>query len=228
MASPNIDKEAIAKARIIAHMNKDHSDSLIRYLQHYTGFSLSAARNARLIDITFEDMTIASPTAYHVYTNTIRLNPPLSAWSEARARLVEMDGEARWALGCSDITVKKYIPPSGFMAVVVAVVVWTFATFSRRSNFLPGSYYYSAFFQHVPRFAKLCYMLQPFVLSTIPIHCAEAYYLAKYRLEKHTVPTFSSLWWKWMISDFVEGYGTLHRFDLHVEEERIKKEQQKH
>ena len=45
---------------------------------------------------------------------------------------------------------------------------------------------------------------------------------------KHTVPMFSQLWWKWFISDTIEGFPALQRFDAVVEEEKLKKESQKH
>lgn len=45
---------------------------------------------------------------------------------------------------------------------------------------------------------------------------------------KHTVPMFSQLWWKWFISDAIEGFPALLRFDAIVKEERLKKERQKH
>ena len=231
MAFPSsTDKDVAAQARIITHMNADHSDSLIRYLRHYHGLSSLAARNARLAAIALDSMTIStsslpfSPTTYQV-----KLDPPLSSWAEARARLAEMDGESCRGVGCSNVTVKRYAPPTGFMLFSFAYCAWLYVTFSTRSNFLPGSLYHSIVFQHMPGFARFCHSVQPFVFfSLFLIHLGEAVYLARTRMEKHTVPMFSRLWWTWFISDVIEGFTALLRFDAIVKEEKLKKERQKH
>ena len=227
MASPSADKDAAAKARIITHMNADHSDSLIRYLRHYRSVSSFSARNARLKSITLNGFTISCSTYPSQESHyTIPIEPPLNSWAEARARLVEMDREACKGLGCSNITVKKYAAPKGFMAVVFGACVWTFLTFSRRSNFLPGSPYYDLLLRYVPWF---CYSIQPFLITILlALHSAEAIHLAITRLNKHTVPMFGGLWWQWITSDLIEGVGALTRFDRIVEEERLRKERQKH
>ena len=224
------DKDAAAQARIIAHMNADHSDSLIRYLRHYHGLSSFAARKAQLTYISLKTMTISTslpPSSSNSYVVT--LDPPLYSWAEARARLAEMDGEACKGTGFSNTTVKRYAPPKGVMIINFAMCLGTYITFSTRSNFVPGSLYHWIFFRHLPGFAKFCSTIQPFILSfLLVVHLGEALYLAKMRLEKHTVPMFSQLWWKWILSDVVEGYPVLLRFDALVEEGRLKKEAQKH
>lgn len=230
MSSPSADGDAATKARIISHMNADHSDSLIRYLRHYRSVSSFSARNASLKGITLNDLTIScSSYPSQESDHTIPINPPLNSWADARARLAEMDGDACKGLGCSNITVKKYAPPKGFMAVVFGACVWTFLTFSRRSNFLPGSLYYDLLLKYVPWFASFCYKIQPLLITImLALHSAEAIHLAITRLNKYTVPMFSRLWWQWIISDFIEGIGALIRFDQVVEEERSRKERQKH
>ena len=230
MSSSLVDKDAAAQDRIIKHMNADHSDSLIRYVRYYKGLSSFSARNALLKNITLGTLEI-SCSAFPIKesSHTIAIDPPLNSWAEARARLVEMDGYACKGLGCSNITVKKYVRPKGFMAVVFGACLWTYLTFSRRSHFLPGSLYYNYFFSFVPGFAKFCYTIQPLLITLmVALHSAEVIHLAITRLEKHTVPIFSQLWWKWILSDSIEGLGALKRFDRIVDEERLKRERQKH
>ena len=224
------DKDAAAQARIITHMNADHSDSSIRYLRHYHGLSSLAARNARLTAITLDSITIsASLLPFSSAAYPIKLDPPLNSWAEARARLVEMDGESCRGLGCSNVTVKRYAPPTGFMLVNAAYMACIYVTFSRRSNFLPGSLYHSVLFKHIPGFARFCLTIQPFlIVFVLVVHFVEAIYLATTRMQKHTVPMFSQLWWKWFINDAIEGYPALLRFDAVVEEEKLRKERQKH
>ena len=230
MSSQSADKDAAAQSRIITHMNADHSDSIIRYVRHYNGLSSFSARNARLTNITFTNLSISSsPYPFMEVNHMISLDPPLNSWAEARARLVEMDGDACKGLCCSNITVKRYAPPKGIMAVVFGTCLWTYITFSRRSHFLPGSLYHDYFFKFVPGLAKFCYTIQPLLIALmVAIHLVEVVHLAITRLDKHTVPMLSQLWWKWILSDFVEGYGALQRIDQIVGEERLKKERQKH
>ncbi|MCJ1457588.1 hypothetical protein MMC28_007956 [Mycoblastus sanguinarius] len=219
-------KEAATKTRIITHMNSDHQDSLIRYLQHYAQLSSFSARNAHLANITFDSLTILSSrrTPY-----TIPIKPPMTAWSEARPRVVAMDAECVVGLGRSNVTVKRYKEPRGFMAVGFVASLLTYIAFSRRANFLAGSILYDSLLKYVPLFANFCWMVQPLVFYPMVIgHGFEATWMARRRLEKHTVPMLSMLWWKWVLGTFVEGVGSFKRFDEIVREEEVKKEKAKH
>ena len=62
----------------------------------------------------------------------------------------------------------------------------------------------------------------------VVIHGSEAVHMARTRLEKHSVPLFSKLWWKWVVSTFFEGVGNFIRFDGIVREEEEKKMKAKH
>jgi hypothetical protein len=70
--------------------------------------------------------------------------------------------------------------------------------------------------------------MQPIVISLmVSIHLVEVAVMATRRLKPHGVPTFSSLWWTWTVSTFIEGFGAFQRFDKIVQEEKAKKEQAK-
>ncbi|CAD6583435.1 MAG: hypothetical protein ASARMPRED_001319 [Alectoria sarmentosa] len=218
--------DAAAKQRIITHMNNEHQDSLIRYLKYYTQLSSFSARNAHLVDISFNDLTIlSSKGTYHA----IPIKPAMTSWSEARTRVVAMDGDAVIGLGASNITVKKYKPPRGWMTAVFVACALTYICFCRRTNFEPGSVFYDTLLRNVPSFAKFCRVIQPWLFWFMVVaHAAEASWMAKSRLEKHTVRMFSRVWWMWVLSCFVEGVGSSMRFDECVEEEKAKKEGMKH
>ena len=219
------DADAAAKQRILSHMNSEHQDSLQRYLEHYSDVSSFSGRNAKLTDITFNSMTILTSTG----SRTIPIDPPLTSWSQARERVVAMDAEATAGLHRSNVTVKKYKKPKGFWAVVFVASACTFVVFSRRSNFQPGSFLYDNVLKHAPAFAQWCYKIQPLVIyPMIAIHGVETFHMQKSRLEKHNVPFFSKLWWKWVLSTFVEGVGAFIRFDRIVKEEQEKQEKAKH
>ena len=219
-------EDAVMKQRIITHMNNDHQDSLIRYLEHFCGLSSLSARNAFVQDINFDTITIATSSGKgHV----IPIKPPIAAWSDIRPRVVAMDAEAIAGLGRSAITVKKYVKPYGFMLVVFVACILTFINFSRRSNFERGSLLYETILKYVPWFAKFCWNIQPLVIyPMVLLHGSEAIYMARGRLVKHNVPLASPLWMEWVMSTFIEGYGSFVRFDDAVKKEEKRRANAKH
>ncbi len=227
MASQS-EKDAAARTRIITHMNADHQDSISRYLQYYHCVSSFGSRNAVLSDIDFASMTILpSPNSERVYR--VAMSPPMTSWSEARPRVVEMDTEATAALGRSTVTVKEYVRPRGLMAVVWIVVFVTFLAFSRRANFRPGSWCYDGLLSYVPSFGNFCWRIQPLVFyPMVVLHAAEATYMERTRLQRHTVKVFGRVWWMWISSTFVEGIGAFLRFDEVVREEEQRKAKARH
>lgn len=220
------DKNAAAKHRIITHMNADHQDSLIRYLEYYAHLSPFAARNAKLKDITFDSMRIASRNNN---VHNVPIKPPMTSWAEARPRVVAMDAEAVQGLGRSNVTVKRYKAPRGWMTGIMVVCALTFLAFARRGNFVPGSLLYDGLLGYVPGFANFCWTVQPFVFyPMLAGHLAEALHMERSRLRKHTVRMFSRTWWMWEVSNFVEGLGAFVRFDEVVREEEEKRAKAKH
>src|SRR5205814_80761 len=67
--------QAAGKERIISHMNKDHQDSLMRYLQVYCHVSAADASSAQMSDITRTEMAITSNRIGYV----VPLEPPLES-----------------------------------------------------------------------------------------------------------------------------------------------------
>lgn len=140
-----------------------------------------------------------------------------------------MDAEAVAGLNRSNITVKRYAKPTGFTVLVLCMVILNLSVFPRRENFLPGSLVYDNILVYTPGFARFCLRMRPLVLFLIlSLHPAETLYMHTSRLRKHTVPTFSALWWKWIVSTLGEGYPAFVRFNRIVEEEERKKADAKH
>lgn len=140
-----------------------------------------------------------------------------------------MDAEAVAGLNRSNITVKKYAPPVGLMWLHLCLVIVVMSIFPRRENFLPGSLVYDNLLVYTPGFARFALQMRPLTLFLmLSLHPGEALYMHMSRLQKHTVPTFSVLWWKWFMSTFVEGYPAFIRFNRIVREEEIKKANAKH
>ena len=153
-----------------------------------------------------------------------------------------MANECVVGLGLSPYVVKTYTPPG---IVGVAVIVGVLAglwTFSARGNLAEGSFARVFVIPHFTSewmdgwmvdWANLnSYLLQnyhplaDFLMRTrlvgfvaiIVIHLAEGVYLQRTRLRKHQVETFSKIWWLWIMTGSVEGFGAFKRFDKEVEE----------
>ncbi|KAI9723236.1 MAG: hypothetical protein M1812_001118 [Candelaria pacifica] len=233
MSSSKSSNDGASQYRIMKHMNADHLDSLVRFLEHKHSLSSSSARTAHLIDMELGWMliTFRSPFFFPIFPTPllVEFEPPLQNYKEARERLVSMDKEAIRALGRDDITAKEYKRPRGFHAVVFAAVVITVAVFWTSRNFRPGSTIYDTFLYGYPNIAWFLRTVQPLIFWIIvTLHPIETLWMDRTRLRKHSVPRLSGLWWKWMLSTLVEGVGAFQRLDALVAKRRLDKERQKH
>ncbi|KAG9887851.1 hypothetical protein KCV05_g11370, partial [Aureobasidium melanogenum] len=220
--SDQASKDAAAKARVISHMNADHHDSVIRYLENYHHLPSYQAYNGKISDVSLE--YIAFECAGMKYRTP--LDPPMSSFREARERLVQMDKECIEALDRSDITIKEFIAPTGLYLVLFVIVSTTLVAFRTRTNFESGSFISAM----VPKsFARFCWTIQPFIwYGMLAIHGAETWYMARGRLRKHNINIRSRVWWLWTATTFIEGVGAYNRFDNMVHKKRAEKDKQKH
>ncbi|KAL8906187.1 MAG: hypothetical protein Q9171_006370 [Xanthocarpia ochracea] len=221
-------KEIAAEDRIITHMNANHQDSLIRYLRHTHRLSSFRARNAHLTSVSYSSLTIStSPTSTpNPHTYLIPFDPPMTSYTEARTRLASLDAAATSALNVSPLTLKKYIRPRGFQAAIFILVIIFFLLFPRRANFLPGAYVYdlvSSNWRYGESVMWFCFIIQPvYITLVLSIHIVEMIYMERSRLRKYNVPRFGGLWWAWIASTFVEGWGAFVRVDKLMREKEKK------
>lgn len=219
------DDDPAAPGRIIKHMNKDHQDSLVRYLEHFCHIPSSTAKTARLEEITFEHMIITSTGR----RNIVYFELPLQSWGESRERVVEMDQQAMEGLGKSDLIVTRYTRPRGFHLVVFVTCLAVYVCFATRRNFEPGALLYEGLLKPVPRFNAFCHAIQPYLIVFMHgIHATEAFFFERRKLAKHGVARFSRLWWTWMTSVYIEGAGAFLRVDALVKEQKELKASRKH
>jgi hypothetical protein len=182
----------------------------VRYAEHYANASRYTASNAKMEDISLDTITLSAGSR----TFFIPLDPPLKSFSEARERVVKMDQDCIEALGRDSITIKEYRAPRGFHAVIFATCFGTYILLSRQSNVLPGSLLYESTFKFIPQFAAFVLKVRLLVLyPMIALHAFEAFLMSR-KLERHSVPLFSKLWWAWCISSFIEGVGSFQRYDF--------------
>jgi hypothetical protein len=214
------------KSRIIIHMNADHAHSLVLYARHYNKLPLAFARTARLEDITPTHLTMSSSFGRLL----VPLDPPLASLAQSRERLVAMHAECLEALGVEDVEVTEYRRPNrtwqwGFMAGVVAVYV----SFPFGESMRPGSGGWGARLWsldgRVDWLGELAWFLKgKFLLPlVVAIHVVEAYVMATGRLRRYNVEVMGRVWWCWVVSVFLEGFGAFMRFDEVVADIREKR-----
>ena len=175
-----------------------------------------------MIDINLTEMALVCNDKKY----RIPFEPPMKSLSEARERLSEMDTECRQALGRSDITIKEYVPPTGWYAPMFLIIVATFLGYSQRWWFEQG--------QVVERvlgsgFAKFSWTIQPWLITGMLIlHVAEVVYFIPVHLKRHSVSMRIVLWWLWVATIFIEGQFGMKRWRDLVARKRYEKEKQKH
>jgi hypothetical protein len=209
---------AAMKSRIITHMNADHQLSLRLYLQHSCHIPSGGTVKASLEDITNEHMILISSFGRHI----VPLDPPMKSLMEGRERLVAMHQQCLKELDLSDIVVDEYqLPTTVFPWALSSLVILIALTFPFRESLRPesGSVIYDIWSLGglAPGLAQLSYTLAPAVLGFIYLaHGIESVYLARTRLRKHWVETFSKTWWLWIGDCALEGFGAIQRFDAVV------------
>ncbi|KAI1004945.1 hypothetical protein K3495_g3270 [Podosphaera aphanis] len=222
--------EDTTKARIMKHMNTDHAESLVLYLRHYSKLSPQTAHGAMIYEISVSSMNLRTPDSR---THTILFEPPMNSLADVRERMIEMDRTVRSALGISNIRLTRYLPPASPLHVsVFGVCLFTFVTFGmvRRGDVIvPGTFYHDHVLPWFPGGPEMfIWIAQKIALPTVAIHIAEAWYLDRTRLRKYGVERGTRLWWCWIVSCLIEGFGTFQRIDAELQRIRTKTEKSKH
>ncbi|KAK7755801.1 hypothetical protein SLS62_002086 [Diatrype stigma] len=224
--------EAATKARIIAHMNRDHATELSHYLRAFNGIPASAARDPQLTDLTLDSMTIRTSSSPSSSPHVVRIAPPMGSLADARARTVEMAQRARRQLGLSDVRVTAFARPdsaalAGFVgASVVVMSVCTLGLGLVR----PGSWAWRALDDAAlwGGAAGFRWLVKVVFAPLVAVHVVEAGWIARSRLARHGVEAGTALWWKWVAAQFLEGVPAMWRFDALVERQRKEMESAKH
>ncbi|KAB5586216.1 hypothetical protein GE09DRAFT_57479 [Coniochaeta sp. 2T2.1] len=213
-----------SKERTLSHMNKDHQHDLSAIMQHQLGVACSSPV---LTDISLSTLTITTTAAAanpsQPQPHIIPISPPMSSWSDRRARLVDLTLDARRALNLDakgqPLVVKTFLPPSGFGAVVFAGVVFYFSAFAAVKVGLvePGTQAWRAL--ELVRFPGGAEGFKKVVgrifWSVVAIHVGECWWLWRSRLSRYKVE--GAVWWAWMGRCFLEGFTSFGSFDEVVE-----------
>lgn len=218
------------KARIITHMNTQHTRELSHYLRHYAGLSARAASSSPAItDMSLAGMTITTGSGSGRSTYAVPFSPPLSSWADARPRVIAMDVAAREALGLSDVYITEYATPRGFDYVPFLGVVFYFVCATGLPWVVPGSLPWAVLetvFPGGPEWFR--WTVKTIFWPVMGIHIAEAVWVDQSRLQKHGVARWSWLWWAWTSGIFFEGVTAWGRLDRMIAEKTAEKEAKKH
>lgn len=220
-------KNATAKERIINHMNGDHADSLSYYLRHYAKLSERAARGATITDLSLSSMDFQTADGR---THIIPINPPMKTWADARTRTVDMDRESRAALGISHLRITEYLPPRSPLHIsVFSICLCTYVILATKHKMVKGTWVYDTvlpFFPGGPE--SFLWLANKVALPMVALHLGEAFWLDRSRLRKYGVAMGTGLWFKWIGSCFIEGFGCFQRFDGAVKRKEVEAEKAQH
>jgi hypothetical protein len=153
----------------------------------------------------------------------VPISPPLTTLSDARPRLIEMDTAALAALHRRPVRIATYIPPRNFHAVIFLTCLSTFLLLARGSSSAPDSVLAAG----MPVFAAFVARVRLWVLvPMVVVHAVEAGVMVR-RLGGLEVRVGGGVWWLWVGSAFVEGWGSFVRLGRLVEAEEGKGEKEK-
>ncbi|TVY34028.1 hypothetical protein LOCC1_G008649 [Lachnellula occidentalis] len=154
----------------------------------------------------------------------------MKTYAEARQKSVDMDRESRAALDISSIRLTSYQRPRSAMHIFIFGLCGMAITFfATRQWIVPGTWFYENALPWFPGgpewFHWACKVL---FAPTLAIHVFEATMLDRTRLRKYGVERGSGLWFKWIGSALVEGFGTFQRIDTMVKKEELEAEKAAH
>ncbi|MCJ1418772.1 hypothetical protein MMC32_005123 [Xylographa parallela] len=207
--------------RLLTHLTTTHPSTLARLLEHHA--SAYDAQSPHLTALTPTSLTIAytngSASSYILHSSkTIPLSPPLASLSppEVEARLLAMDAAAEAVIargGRSELVIKAYRAPRGWQlvaAVWVACVVGAYALETRGSELL-GLGERAGWWYRVG--------LGTAFWVLVVLHVGESVGVLLPMLWKYNVRVGTGVWWLWVGSHIVEGWGAIMRFRGIVREE---------
>lgn len=110
------------------------------------------------------------------------------------------------------VKITKYAPPTAPDAFVLVTLLGLYGLGASAPWITPGTEVWGLLNQHVPGGAeRVVWVARTVVPLIVGAHLLEAIVFDILRLQRHGVPRFSALWWKWEISTFLEGMAVWKR-----------------
>ncbi|KAH9819181.1 hypothetical protein DFH28DRAFT_957890 [Melampsora americana] len=214
-----LDAISQASSRYCSHMNHDHSDAVLYYVQVFGG--QPSARHATMLAINAQEMDFTFDTLYKQGVRLrIPFKPALQSTADVRPRLIGMMNEALDRLGLSRVPVDLIQAP----CIRVTVI-----------SLLVGLIYYVHFnsLENLPStlvFLKTGMLEKIVCVSTIylvPVcHAAEAMFMLRPKLRRYRVGFKNSTYW--YASCCLAGYFAISQFEQLVKEEVQRKTEKPH
>lgn len=141
-----------------------------------------------------------------------------------------MDREARNALNISDVVVTEYIPPTSPLHILVLLsLLYLMVSSACHSYIVPGTFYYDKVLRFFPGGPEWYLWVQKvLLLPVLGIHLVESLWMARSKMPKYGVRRWSGLWWKWVGSCALEGFGAHQRINALVRRTAMDMEKRKH
>lgn len=213
------------KARIMGHMNKDHSLSLFDYLNYYLHRDFDPDHpqsHVEMVDITNTSVTLkySHKDSPNEQVAIIPINPPMDSLRDARGALVDMAREAATARGFATHRISEFVAPWAsksalhdilvFATVLVAIVPpLRSAVFGSIGGLLGIPADGGPFFGGIVSFLEK-FPLLPAIITYVG-HTAEAFFILKPQVTKYRVPYPQRTYW--YLANFFEGFPALQRFN---------------
>lgn len=110
------------------------------------------------------------------------------------------------------VTITKYAPPKLADWIAISGILALYGSGVAAPWISPDTKIWDLLTQYFPggpaRFLWIASTIVPVLALT---HALESLLFDRFRMQKHGVPRWSALWWKWEISCFVEGIGAWKR-----------------
>ncbi|KAK0705086.1 hypothetical protein B0H67DRAFT_593127 [Lasiosphaeris hirsuta] len=227
---------ATAKARTIAHMNKDHTTDLAHILEHFNGVShFAAAANTRMVDIDLASITVVTGSEPNLATHVVPFDPPMAKWDDRRQRLIDMTMAARAALGVltsegegehgaghggagghGKVVVGGFYRPRGadWISFAGVSLYWVCLAAVQTGVAAEGTGLGAWLDWGFPYGAYgFRWIVEAILVPVLAIHLGEMFWLDRTRLSRYGVARGSAAWFLWLGSVFLEGVPAFTRFD---------------
>lgn len=207
------------KARIMNHMNKDHSLSLFDYLNAYCAMKIDPddpKSSVKMVDITNDHLTLeytwkGSPNTQKA---EIAINPPMTSLRDARTALVRMAQDAAGSRGYATHRISTYEGPLSNVRDMVTLTVVLVAVIPMLRNSLlglipnDGTDPNSALNRFI-EFSKNAGWIPAVVAAAI--HIGETVFFLRPKVVRYRVPQPQRTWW--YLSGLIEGFPSIRRFN---------------
>lgn len=216
--SQTVEKATTAdpSARILTHMNKDHTLALYDYLHYYARIDLDPTdpkTSVRMLDMTPEYITLEYTAPFRHLPTKVELPvvPAVGSRSDGgpseREALMSMAKEAAASQGYAPHRVTTYAPPSSLLEYTV--ICGTLVNIPPVRDFLLTSVL-PPWVADTALMRTLQYSPWALALGVLIVHLTELVVFMRPLLNKWRVPPRPRAWW--YLAALMEGFPAVRRF----------------